>query len=113
MLDVMRDTWRPKWFVTTSQAKPFSNRFCRKTSTGSRSRHSRRRLDWPCLLESPLSRDLASSGSKCRQAAEKFCNRLPRDSREQDACLIITPVLTLDFHVETHGLILPICTPSP
>jgi quercetin dioxygenase-like cupin family protein len=30
----------PQWFETTSQAKPFSDRFCPKTSTGSHSRRS-------------------------------------------------------------------------
>src|SRR5262249_39123988 len=32
--------------------------FCRKTSTGSHSRRSRRRPDWRCLLESPPKPDL-------------------------------------------------------
>jgi peroxiredoxin len=47
-----------KWRAPTSQAKPFSDRSCRKTSTGSRSRRFRLRFDWPCLLESPVNRVL-------------------------------------------------------
>jgi len=35
------DQGEPRWFEATSQTKPFSDRFCRKTSTGSRSRRSR------------------------------------------------------------------------
>lgn len=41
-----------------SQVKPFSDLFCQKTQCGSRSEHSRRQLNWPCLLESRHSQAL-------------------------------------------------------
>jgi hypothetical protein len=43
---VVRGLWRDgEWLETASQAKRFSDGFCRKTSTGSRSQRSRRRSD--------------------------------------------------------------------
>ena len=54
-----------QWLEHINQAKPFSNRSCRKTTIGSRSPRSLRRSDWPWLLESPVSRDYAWSESKC------------------------------------------------
>ena len=54
-----------QWLEHINQAKPFSNRSCRKTTIGSRSQRSLRRSDWPWLLESPVSRDHAWSESKC------------------------------------------------
>src|SRR5271167_3802521 len=42
-----------QWFDPTSQAKPFSDRSCRKTSTGSRSRRSHLRSASRSLSVSP------------------------------------------------------------
>ena len=44
------------WFDPTSPERPSSDRSCRKTSFGSRSLRSRRRLDWPCSWETQLNR---------------------------------------------------------
>jgi quercetin dioxygenase-like cupin family protein len=42
-----------EWFEPTSQAKPFSDRFCPKTSSGSRSQRSHRRSDSPSVVGQP------------------------------------------------------------